>query len=123
MIYLALLLIWIIVTTILILSLKKGIQINLIIVLSSIYNFIVGFFGLVIYFINIIIILGIFKDMTAIEFCYMLSGIITLLLLMIVFIPMNMKIKEKISVNKNKYIILSVFIMILGILTFFILYY
>ena len=91
MIYLALLLIWIIVTTILILSLKKGIQINLIIVLSSIYNFIVGFFGLVIYFINIIIILGIFKDMTAIEFCYMLSGIITLLLLMIVFIPMNMK--------------------------------
>ena len=118
MIYWTILLVWLIVATILIVTLKKDLKSNLIILVSQIYNFIIGLFGWTIYFIILIFILGIFKNMIDIYLCYILSGIIFLILLLILLIPMNIKIKRKTGINAIKYIILSIFIIILGMITF-----
>ncbi len=120
MIYWILLMVLLIVTVILIVAIKKDLKSSIIIILlSQIYNFIIGFFSWIIYFINMIFLLTIFNDKINIYLCYILSGIISIILLLILLVPINIKINKKTRANYIKYIaISSIFIIILGMITF-----
>ena len=62
MIYWILMIVLAIVATILIVDIKKDFKRNIMILLSLIYDFIIGFFSWIIYFIIMIFLLKIFKD-------------------------------------------------------------
>ncbi len=120
MIYWILMIVLAIVATILIVDIKKDFKRNIMILLSLIYDFIIGFFSWIIYFIIMIFLLKIFKDIINIYLCYILSGIIFVIFFLILLVPTSIKIKKKAEINTIKYIVISILIIILGMITFFV---
>ena len=120
MIYWILMIVLAIVATILIVAIKKDFKRNIMILLSLIYDFIIGFFSWIIYFIIMIFLLKIFKDIINIYLCYILSGIIFVIFFLILLVPISIKIKKKTEINTIKYIVISILIIILGMITFFV---
>ena len=110
MIYWLALLIWIISVLTLIIFLKYNFDDKYLLIVSQIYNFMTGFLGGTIYFLSIMFIIKYLSNITNIYVCYILS-IIPLLLLLL---PLNFKVKKKANLNKILYLILSIFITILG---------
>ena len=110
MIYWLALLIWIISVLTLIIFLKYNFDDKYLLIVSQIYNFMTGFLGGTIYFLSIMFIIRYLSNITNIYVCYILS-IIPLLLLLL---PLNFKVKKKANLNKILYLILSIFITILG---------
>lgn len=120
MIYWILMIVLAIVATILIVDIKKDFKRNIMILLSLIYDFIIGFFSWIIYFIIMIFLLKIFKDIINIYLCYILSEIIFVIFFLILLVPTSIKIKKKAEINTIKYIVISILIIILGMITFFV---
>lgn len=110
MIYWLALLIWIISVLTLIIFLKYNFDDKYLLIVSQIYNFMTVFLGGTIYFLSIMFIIKYLSNITNIYVCYILS-IIPLLLLLL---PLNFKVKKKANLNKILYLILSIFITILG---------
>lgn len=110
MIYWLALLIWIISVLTLIIFLKYNFDDKYLLIVSQIYNFMTGFLGGTIYFLSIMFIIKYLSNITNIYVCYILS-IIPLLLLLL---PLNFKVEKKANLNIILYLILSIFITILG---------
>lgn len=112
MVYKIALLIWIISISTLIIILEKSSKNKYLLIVSQIYNFMTGFLSWAIYFISIIFFLKYSRGSLANIFaCYIFSTVPLLLLL----IPLNIKVKKKIDINTAGYVILSVFITVLGL--------
>lgn len=88
-----------------------------IILLSQLYNFITGFFGYVIYFLSMIFLIKYAPD----SMDLILALIISLIVLLLFFIPINKKCWKMTRLNLIKYICLSIFIAILGFVFFIVL--
>ena len=110
MIYWIALLIWMISIFTLVIFFKCNSDNKCLLIVSQVYNFITGFLWWTIYFISMIFAIKYLGNITNVYFCYIIS-IVPLLLL---FLPLNIKVKNKVNMNTISYSILSIFITILG---------
>lgn len=107
MIYWVALLILIISALALIINLKFNFDKKYLLIISQIYNLMLGFLGGAIYFLSIMITL---KYLNNIIICYILS----MIPLMLLFIPLNIMVKKKTNMNIISYLILSILIAMIG---------
>lgn len=108
MFYGILLIIWIISIVGIIYDIKKDKED--ILLLSQLYNFVIGTFGWKIYDISNTFFLKYLHNNDSLIFSFCISVIIVLLLL----IPVNIECKKKIKLNYIQYIIMSIGITLLG---------
>ena len=111
------LIMWIIIIpTIIIVISKKNINKKLVLIISQIYNFVVGFSGFALIFIITMVNLGTIQN--EIIF-YIMQIIIHLIVFSILLIPVNKAIKKRITMQTSSYVILSTFVIGLGFLLFY----
>lgn len=112
------LIMWIIIIpTIIIVISKKNINKKVVLIISQIYNFVVGFSGFALIFIITMVNLGTIQN--EIIF-YIMQIIIHLIVFSILLIPVNKAMKKRITMKMSRYLILSIFVIILGFLMFYI---
>lgn len=111
------LIMWIIIIpTIIIVISKKNINKKLVLIISQIYNFIVGFSGFALIFIITMINLGTIQN----EIIFYIVQIIThLIIFTALLVPVNTVMKKRITMQTSSYVILSTFIIGLGFLMFY----
>ncbi len=114
MIYWIALFMWIISILTLIIFFKYNFDDKYLLIVSQIYNFMTGFFGLAIYFTLIMLSIKYIGNITNIYVCYLLPIIPILLLLL----PLNVKVMKKVKTSIIVYLILSIFIIIFGFCVF-----
>ena len=114
MIYWIALFMWIISILTLIIFLKYNFDDKYLLIVSQIYNFMTGFLGFVIYFTLIMMSIKYLGNITNIYVCYLLPIIPILLLLL----PLNVKVMKKIKTSIIVYLILSIFIILVGFCVF-----
>ena len=111
------LIMWIIIIpTIIIVISKKNINKKLVLIISQIYNFVVGFSGFALIFIITMVNLGTIQN--EIIF-YIMQIIIHLIVFSILLIPVNKAMKKRITMQTSSYVILSTFVIGLGFLLFY----
>lgn len=113
-----LLLMWVLIIPIVFILKKIDISGNVYLLLSQIYNFIIGFSSLVIFFFVDVFFLKFFGDFQKSEILGLCFRIIFLTIYFIILILPNIKMKKNIEYSIIKYIVLSIFSVILGVVAF-----
>ena len=112
------LIMWIIIIpTIIIVISKKNINKKLVLIISQIYNFVVGFSGFALIFIITMVNLGTIQNKIIF---YIMQIFIHLIVFSILLIPVNKAMKKRITMQTSSYVILSTFVIGLGFLLFYI---
>lgn len=114
--WIALILWIIIIPTIIIVILKKDINKKLILIISQIYNFTVGFSSFALIFIITMINLGTIQNETIF---YLVQIITHLIIFTALLVPVNKVMKKRTTIKTSSYVILSTFIVGLGFLMFY----
>ena len=119
MFFYILLIIWLIVVPAIIILSKRDLKSNTMLFLVQLYNFIVGLSAWIIYFITVCISLKYFGEN---DLFYIILTSFLILIFSILLIPINSSMKKKININTIGYILLSLLMIGLGVITLIVLY-